>query len=78
MYLKPIIKLKNKGLRSICMEAALGKFEIKAKHIQGVCNRDADLLSRWDSKNEQLFLNRNPNKVEINCSDVLFKPSNDW
>ena len=35
-------------LREICFLAAVGEFELKAKHKEGVNNRLPDLLSRWD------------------------------
>ena len=45
-------------LREICFLAAVGEYEVKARHIEGVQNRLPDMLSRWnlDAKYSKEFL----------------------
>jgi hypothetical protein len=45
-------------LREMWLIAAVHDFDLRAIHLDGKCNRAADLLSRWhlDTNNEQAFL----------------------
>lgn len=50
----------NACLREICFMSATHEFELRAVHLPGVKNHEADLLSRWarDSIPKERFLQR--------------------
>ena len=66
-------------LREICFLAAVGEFEIKAKHIEGVNNRLPDLLSRWelDAKYRREFLGIFVG-TEVSINQDVFRIDERW
>ena len=66
-------------LREICFLAAVGEFELKARHIEGVNNRLSDLLSRWDldAKYSRDFLKIFVG-IEVFVSHDVFKIEERW
>ena len=50
----------NSCLREVCFLAATHEFEIRAVHLRGVLNSEADVLSRWNvpSRAKGQFLHR--------------------
>ena len=66
-------------LREICFLAAVGEFEIKAKHIEGVNYRLPDLLSRWelDAKYRREFL-RIFVGTEVSINQDVFRIDERW
>ncbi len=61
--------------------AALFEFEIKAKHVSGISNRLADLLSRCHlncTYHEQFVAEFGNGGIERSVSEKLFDYSADW
>jgi hypothetical protein len=68
-------------LREIVLLAAVGEFEVRAKHIPGVKNRIPDLLSRWEivqSAAKQLAQIQGAPRKAIQASEDLFKFTHEW
>ena len=71
----------NACLREICYLSSCYEFEIRAVHIPGRFNDDADLLSRWGSRSDSArnkFLQRvsRDNLVNVPVPDCMFDLNN--
>ena len=68
----------NCCLREICYLSATHEFEVRAVHIPGLFNVDADFLSRWDSqsstaRDEFLARAERDNRVAVPVPEELFR-----
>ena len=67
----------NLCLREICFLAALHKFELRAVHLPGVLNDDAEVLSQWHAhslaKEQFLFRAKRDNLVDVSVLVSFFK-----
>ena len=67
----------NSCLQEICFLAALHEFELRAVHLPGVLNSDADVLSQWHAhslaKKQFLFRVKRENLVDVPVPVSFFK-----
>ena len=71
----------QKCLREIAYLCAVNKFEIRAFHIAGIDNREADCLSRWhlnDSYGQEFVQSVDKSYREVHVESLSFKFMHNW